>query len=355
MIYSCLISLCLFGFGGADIVTSSITVLDSYGIQLTSPAAIEENNQIDFRCTATYSQTGTEWTNNLNLINNSVTDLQLRCFGKSDTTADEKYISTDGFLIPNSQSCLYNQLSARFQIGSEPSLTLQCSWSSFTGPYVKIDEFDIQTYASPSKPTVTQTLPSSVNTPKVGDDVTYTCTSTARPPPKLRFSFSKRVIRASELTHTPAIVNITDDSAEATSTLTWTTKATSDMHGEYLFCQVYDHMSGLMESNELRMKVYFGPLPHTDVDLQWNLASVSTLNINCSLECHGCVSYEWYTGSVLPENKLSQTGKTLPIENTVFIHISGFDEEIITYICRSFNTHTNLTTTLETNVKVYSK
>lgn len=70
----------------------------------------------------------------------------MRCFGKSDTTADEKYISTDGFLIPNSQSCLYNQLSARFQIGSEPSLTLQCSWSSFTGPYVKIDEFDIQTY-----------------------------------------------------------------------------------------------------------------------------------------------------------------------------------------------------------------
>ena len=104
----------------------------------------------------------------------------------------------------------------------------------------------------PSEPSIE--MPTS--TPKEGDQVTYRCSSTGRPAPKLTLSYGGTSVPEGEIQHLPTVDSITLDSPETTTVLTWTTSAKKQMNKKSLMCEVYDHPTTERRLSSRTMTVY---------------------------------------------------------------------------------------------------
>ena len=104
----------------------------------------------------------------------------------------------------------------------------------------------------PSEPSID--MPTS--TPKEGDQVTYRCSSTGRPAPKLTLSYGGTSVPEGEIQHLPTVDSITLDSPETTTVLTWTTSAKKQMNKKSLMCEVYDHPTTERRLSSRTMTVY---------------------------------------------------------------------------------------------------
>ena len=93
----------------------------------------------------------------------------------------------------------------------------------------------------------TETLPE-------GETVVYTCESKARPPPILKLDYGEAPITFTELQHEPPVNNITPHSPEYLSKLTWTTKASKEMHGKELVCKIKNNPSAM--TTNISMSVF---------------------------------------------------------------------------------------------------
>jgi len=108
----------------------------------------------------------------------------------------------------------------------------------------------------PPEPIIAITYSRSTKVVIAGDDVTYTCTvGKAKPIARLRFSYTDGHIKSSELTRKPETSSI-NFQKEGNSTLIWRAKATSDMHGKFLKCSIFDHLSQTQKYDEIEMIVY---------------------------------------------------------------------------------------------------
>ena len=94
------------------------------------------------------------------------------------------------------------------------------------------------------------------STPKEGDQVTYRCSSTGRPAPKLTLSYGGTSVPEGEIQHLPTVDSITLDSPETTTVLTWTTSAKKQMNKKSLMCEVYDHPTTERRLSSRTMTVY---------------------------------------------------------------------------------------------------